>query len=389
MIFNLITEFATISMRIIKLFGEFMYNWREKRLKKAVLALENGEVFSGWSFGAAVDVNGEVVFNTGMTGYEEIVSDPSYAGQFVALTAAEIGNYGTNARDMESRKLFLNGLVIQDLNYPSNYRSEKPLDVLLKEYGVPGIGGIDMRRLTKILRSEGTQKAFMHCSDKDMSGMECVKAAGMWRGLDGLDYASQVSVDKPYLWNESGVFNVTAVDFGIKYGILRRLEENDMRVTVVPAVTSAENILKMKPDGVVLSNGPADPGAVRYAMDCVKALVGKVPLMGICLGHQLFGIAMGAGYGRLKFGHHGCNHPVKNLLTGNVEITSQNHNFALEADRLPSCLELTHINLNDGTVEGVRHRSEPAFGVQYHPEAAPGPNDSAYLFAHFKEIMGR
>ena len=366
-----------------------MYKWREKRLKKAVLALENGCIFRGWSFGADVDALGEAVFNTGMTGYEEIVSDPSYAGQLVALTTAEVGNYGTNSYDMESRKLFLNGLIVQELNAPSNYRSEKPLDVLLKEHGVPGIAGVDVRRLTMILRSQGNKKAYMHCSDQVMSDDECVNAAKTWQGLDGQDYASRVSVDKPYLWNEKGAFNVVAIDFGIKYGILRQLAANDMRVRVLPAATSADDILKMKPDGVFLSNGPADPGALHYALDCIKTLVGKVPIMGICLGHQLLGIAMGAEYGRLKFGHHGTNHPVKNLLTGKVEITSQNHNFSLKAEALPQSLELTHINLNDNTVEGIRHRKEPVFSVQYHPEAAPGPNDSKYLFSHFKELMGR
>lgn len=366
-----------------------MYNWSEKRKKRAFVALESGEVFRGYSIGAPVDSFGEAVFNTGMSGYQEIVSDPSYAGQLVTLTAPEIGNYGTNAADMESRKLFLGGLIIHELNSPSNFRSERSLDDLLKSGGIPAIAGVDTRRLTLILRNGGTKKAYIHCSDDEISPEEGVKRAQQWQGLDGQDYAAKVSVEKPYLWNEAGDFHVVALDFGIKYGQLRDMANYGMKLTVVPAQTTAQEILKCKPDGVFFSNGPADPQAVTYAIDCAKELTGKIPLMGICLGHQILGISQGCDCEKLKFGHHGINHPVKNLITGAVEITSQNHNYSLKADSLPSALELTHINLNDNTVEGIRHKTEPLFSVQYHPEAAPGPNDSKYLFDEFKRMMAK
>lgn len=366
-----------------------MYNWSEKRKRRAFVALESGEVFRGYSVGACADSLGEAVFNTGMSGYQEIVSDPSYAGQLVTLTAPEIGNYGVNARDMESRKLFLGGFILHGLNAPSNYRSERGLDDLLKSWGVPAIAGVDTRALTLVLRSGGTKKAYMHCSDEDISPEEAVKRAQSWEGLDGQDYASKVSADKPYAWNDSGEYNVVAIDFGIKYGQLRDMVKEGMKLTVVPARSSAKEILAYKPDGVFFSNGPADPQAVTYAIDCAKELTGKIPLMGICLGHQILGLAHGCVSEKLKFGHHGVNHPVKNLLTGKVEITSQNHNYSLKADSLPSALELTHINLNDNTVEGIRHKNEPLFSVQYHPEASPGPNDSKYLFEQFKLMMGR
>jgi carbamoyl-phosphate synthase small subunit len=364
-------------------------NWKIQRQRKAFIALGNGEVFRGWSFGAPVDQVGELVFNTGMSGYQEIISDPSYAGQFVTLTSPEIGNYGCNREDMESRGLFLNGLVIHELNMPSNFRSEQALDNMLKEGSVPAIAGVDTRRLTILLRSQGTQKAFMHCSDEDISVEEAAKRAREWCGLDNQDYASKVSCDKAYKWNETGKYKIVALDFGVKYNILRQLAANGMQVTVVPAKTTAAEIMAMKPDGVFLSNGPADPSAVKYAIENARELLGKVPLMGICLGHQILGIANGCKCGRLKFGHHGCNHPVKNLAANEVEITSQNHNFALSLDDFPEELEITHMNLNDNTVEGIRHKSAPMFSVQYHPEAAPGPHDSAYLFNQFLKLLER
>ncbi|MDD5697819.1 MAG: glutamine-hydrolyzing carbamoyl-phosphate synthase small subunit [Victivallaceae bacterium] len=366
-----------------------MYNWKIRRERPAFIALANGEIFRGWSFGAPTDQVGELVFNTGMTGYQEIISDPSYAGQFVTLTSPEIGNYGCNDADMESRGLFLNGLVIHELNPPSNFRSEKALDEMLMANGVPGIAGVDTRRLTLLLRTLGTQKAFMHCSAENISEADAVARARAWCGLDNQDYAAKVSCTASYVWNETGKYKVIALDFGIKYNILRQMAANDMQITVVPAPTGAAEILKMKPDGVFLSNGPADPSAVKYAIACARELIGKVPLMGICLGHQLLGIASGAECGRLKFGHHGCNHPVKNLASGEVEITSQNHNFALALENLPAGLEMTHLNLNDRTIEGIRHRTEPMFSVQYHPEAAPGPHDSRYLFKQFIQSMER
>ena len=379
-------------------------NWQAQREKKAFLALEDGTVFRGYSAGAAVDRVGEVVFNTGMCGYEEIISDPSYAGQFVTMTYPEIGNYGVNAADMESRTLFLNGFIIHNDNAPSNFRSEGSLQDLLRENGVPCIAGIDTRALTVKLRSTGTLKGYMHCADEEMSEADGIAKAKAWCGLDGQDYASKVSCTEPYDWDAFpertvswGIadklppveFKVAAYDFGIKWNILRSMRLCGMEVRVFPAKTPAEELLKWKPDGIFFSNGPADPAALPYAAEAAKFLIGKVPIMGICLGHQILGIACGGKTYRLKFGHHGCNHPVKNLATGAVEITSQNHNFAIDEKSLPGNVEVTHLNLNDGTVEGLRHKTEPMFCVQYHPEAAPGPHDPFYLFKQFRELMKR
>lgn len=379
-------------------------NWQAQREKTAFLALEDGTVFRGYSAGAAVDRVGEVVFNTGMCGYEEIISDPSYAGQFVTMTYPEIGNYGVNAADMESRTLFLNGFIIHNDNEPSNFRSEGSLQDLLRENGVPCIAGIDTRALTVKLRSTGTLKGYMHCADEEMSEADGIAKAKAWCGLDGQDYASKVSCTEPYDWDAFpertvswGItnklppveFKVAAYDFGIKWNILRSMRLCGMEVRVFPAKTPAEELLKWKPDGIFFSNGPADPAALPYAAEAAKFLIGKVPIMGICLGHQILGIACGGKTYRLKFGHHGCNHPVKNLATGAVEITSQNHNFAIDEKSLPGNVEVTHLNLNDGTVEGLRHKTEPMFCVQYHPEAAPGPHDPFYLFKQFRELMKR
>lgn len=379
------------------------YNWKEKREKDAFLALADGTVFRGYSVGAPLDREGEVVFNTGLSGYQEIISDPSYAGQFVTMTYPEIGNTGINAADMESCDLFLNGFIIHELNVPSNWRSEETLEALLIRKKVPALAGIDTRALTTKLRESGAMKGVISCTGK-LSEKDAVQKAKDWVGLDNQDYASKVSCKKPYQWDEKGTltaswgiaeelppveYNIIAYDFGIKWNILRSLRLSGMNVKVVPAQTSAAEILKEKPDGVFLSNGPADPAAVSYAINAAKKLIGKVPIMGICLGHQILGIAAGADRFRLKFGHHGCNHPVMKLDDQTVEITSQNHNFAIDADSFPSCLELTHINLNDNTVEGIRHKNEPMFAVQYHPEASPGPHDPFYLFAAFKEMIGR
>ncbi len=378
------------------------YNWREKREKKAFLALADGTVLHGYSVGAPVDKVGEVVFNTGLSGYQEILSDPSYAGQFVTMTYPEIGSYGINAADMESRGLFLNGFIIHEYNEPSSWRSEESLADLLKKSQVPCIAGIDTRDLTGKLRRNGTIKGFLHCSDQEITPEEGVRKAQEWCGLDKQDYASKVSCGKAFDWDEDpsktiswGIadslppadLQIVAYDFGIKWNILRSLRLCGMNVHVVPAQTPAEEVLKRKPDGVFLSNGPADPAALPYASQAAKMLLGKVPLMGICLGHQILGIACGGTTYRLKFGHHGCNHPVKNLATGCVEITSQNHNFAIDAATLPDTVEVTHLNLNDGTVEGLRHKKEPMFCVQYHPEAAPGPHDPFYLFRQFRELI--
>ena len=354
---------------------------------QAYLALADGTVFNGVSCGAACDLPGEAVFNTGMSGYQEIVSDPSYFGQIVTLSTAEVGNYGCNDEDMESRGVFLNGLVVQNLNPPSSWRSRRSLDELLKNSGRPILSGVDTRRLVLHIREKGTQKAWLHADGTDLPVEEAVAKARAWSGLDGLDCAAEVAVAKPYNWSEKGDLHVVVIDCGVKYNILRQLAANGFRVTVVPCGTTAEAIFNLRPDGVLLSNGPGDPDGVVGVVDCVKKLLGKVPIMGICLGHQILGLACGAKTGRLHFGHHGCNHPVKNLLTNTVEITSQNHNFAIMPESLGDNLEITHVNLNDGTIEGVRHRTLPAFSVQYHPEAAPGPFDARYLFGQFKELM--
>lgn len=354
---------------------------------QAYLALADGTVFNGVSCGAACDLPGEAVFNTGMSGYQEIVSDPSYFGQIVTLSTAEVGNYGCNDEDMESRGVFLNGLVVQNLNPPSSWRSRRSLDDLLKNSGRPILSGVDTRRLVLHIRENGTQKAWLHADGTELPVEEAVAKARAWSGLDGLDCAAEVAAAKPYNWSDKGDLHVVVIDCGVKYNILRQLAANGFRVTVVPCGTTAEAIFNLRPDGVLLSNGPGDPDGVVGVVDCVKKLLGKVPIMGICLGHQILGLACGAKTGRLHFGHHGCNHPVKNLLTNTVEITSQNHNFAIMPESLGDNLEVTHVNLNDGTIEGVRHRTLPAFSVQYHPEAAPGPFDARYLFGQFKELM--
>ena len=402
--------------------------WKAERERAAFLALDDGTVFHGVAFGAKKDALGEVVFNTGMSGYQEILTDPSYAGQFVTLTTAEVGNYGINPEDIESRGLFLSGLVIGDLTEPSNWRSEKSLDEYLRENGIPGIYGVDTRALTLHLREHGNRKAFL-CVSATLREDDAMARAREWIGLDGQDYAAKVTCGKPYAFTQTikqssnqTVPHVVCYDFGVKTNILRSLASWS-KVTVVPAKTPAEEVLALKPDGVFLSNGPADPAAVTYAIENIQKLLGirpldkstfdslqptavttkrqttdgsnfqlstsnfQLPLMGICLGHQLLALACGAKTARLKFGHHGCNHPVKNLATGKVEITSQNHNFAVVPESVPECLEVTHVNLNDNSIEGVRHKTLPAFSVQYHPESCPGPHDSNYLFNQFREMV--
>ena len=378
------------------------WNWSEQRARQAFLALQDGVILRGYSVGATVDGLGEVVFNTGMAGYQEILSDPSYSGQFVTMTYPEIGNTGMNLADMESRQLFASGFILHDMNIPSNWRSDGSLHDYLVKWNIPAIAGVDTRALTTKLRTDGTQRGFMSVTGK-VSEAEAVQKAREWGGLDGQDYAAKVSCKKAFAWDPDGSLTkswgiadtvpaadlkIVAYDFGIKWNILRSMRRNGMDVTVVPAQTTAEEVLKLKPDGVFLSNGPADPAAVTYAIESARALLGKVPLMGICLGHQILGLACGGKTYRLKFGHHGCNHPVKNLRTGAVEITSQNHNFALDPATLDSgSVEVTHVNLNDQTVEGLAHKKEPMFCVQYHPESSPGPHDPYYLFTQFRDLI--
>jgi len=378
------------------------WRWREKREKKAFIALEDGVILRGHSVGAERDTLGEVVFNTGMTGYQEILTDPSYSGQIVTMTYTEIGNTGINDADRESSRIYVDGFLVHELNEPRNWRSTKSVRDYFAEWDVPAIAGIDTRALTVKLRSQGTLKSFI-CVTGAVSEEEALARARGWEGLDGQDYALKVTCKEPFEWDPEGGrsrswgiadelpepdLNIVAYDYGIKWNILRRLRAHGMRVTVVPAQTAAADVLARKPDGVFLSNGPADPAALTYAIEAIRGLIGRVPLMGICLGHQLLGLALGGRTYRLKFGHHGCNHPVMQLETRAVEITSQNHNFAVDQDTLDAGkVEITHVNLNDGTVEGLRHRTEPLFSVQYHPEAAPGPHDASYLFKRFRDLM--
>lgn len=363
------------------------FNWKAKREKKAFLALADGAVFHGYAFGSATDTVGEAVFNTGMAGYKQILTDPSYAGQFVVFTTAEVGAYAANLEKSESRDMFLNGIVVNSLDDVSKEIGEESLHDYMLAHKKPGIAGVDTRALTLHLREHGAQKAYLHVEGSEMSEADAIAKAKAWEGLDGQDYASKVSDPKGYEFSTEGDLNVVALDFGIKTNILRNLAEQNMKVTVLPINATYEQIMAKNPDGVFLSNGPADPNSLPQVAAVVKQLLGKVPLMGICLGNQLLGLALGAKVSKLKFGHHGCNHPVKNLKTGAVEITSQNHNYAIEESTLPANVEVTHINLNDNTVEGIRHKELPAFSVQYHPESAPGPNDSYYLFDGFRQMI--
>jgi len=371
---------------------------------KAKLALENGVIFEGEAFGAPSEVFGEVVFNTSMTGYQEILTDPSYAGQIVTMTYPQIGNYGVNKHDLESATPQVAGFVVKEYfdNY-SNFRASGSLGSWLKERGIMGIQGIDTRMLTKIIRTTGAMRGILSAADLDDGRL--VAKAQESREMAGWDLATQVSTKKPYQWDEIDTTsfalaphaagrangkrrNVVVFDYGVKRNILRRLTSYGCSLTVVPSSFSAAQVLEMNPDGIFLSNGPGDPAAVGYAIENLKLLIGKKPIFGICLGHQLLGLALGGKTFKLKFGHRGANHPVKNLQTGEIEITSQNHGFAVDPASLDSsAVEITHVNLNDNTNEGLRHREFPVFSVQYHPEASPGPHDSDYLFARFVAMM--
>ncbi|MEM4657803.1 MAG: glutamine-hydrolyzing carbamoyl-phosphate synthase small subunit [Candidatus Methanosuratincola sp.] len=366
---------------------------------EAILVLEDGSTFHGKGFGAEGEATGEVVFNTSITGYQEILTDPSYCGQIVVMTYPEIGNYGVNALDEESRKPFVRGFVVREYwGSPSNWRSSGNLGDYLKSHGIVGIEGVDTRSITRITRNLGAMRGIISTVDFDKESL--LRKVRASRGMLGTDLVSEVTTEGIYTWSrdtgewgskegvgEKGRFSVVVYDFGTKYNILRRLADMGCDVTVVPANTSPAEVLGLHPDGIVLSNGPGDPAAVTYAVETTRALVGKTPILGICLGHQILSLALGGKTFKLKFGHRGANQPVKNLLTGRVEITSQNHGFAVDADSLGGDVEITHINLNDGTVEGIRHRELPAFSVQYHPEASPGPHDSSYLFLHFAKLM--
>ena len=371
-------------------------------MNSAILALEDGTVFEGRSFGAPTERSGEVVFNTALTGYQEVFTDPSYAGQIVILTNPQIGNYGTSSEDNESRGPFIEGLVVREFSpIASNWRSDTTADSFLVQAGVPIVSGIDTRALVRHLRTRGVMRGVLSSLQSDRAAL--IEKARSIPTMTGLDLASRVSTAESYQWTRpveacspSDVvgdparpeFNVVAYDYGIKQNILRRLVHSGCRVTVVPSLTAAEDVLAMNPDGVFLSNGPGDPEPLVPQVANIRKLIGKKPIFGICLGNQLLGLALGGKTYKLKFGHRGANHPVRNEITKKVEITSHNHGFAVDPDSLNmNEVEITHVNLNDQTLEGFRHRSEPIFCVQYHPEAAPGPHDSHYLFEDFTKMM--
>src|SRR5713226_1801416 len=371
-------------------------------LNRAVLALEDGTVFEGRSFGAPAERAGEVVFNTAMTGYQEIFTDPSYAGQIVVLTNPQIGNYGTNVEDNEAAKPYIEGLVVREFSpIASNWRSDELARTYLEKHSIPVVSEIDTRALVRHLRTRGVMRGVLSAIEADAKKL-VEKARGI-PTMAGLDLASRVSTTAQYKWTHpvdacspseliprppESRYHVVAYDFGIKQNILRRLAQVGCHTTVVPALTSADDVLALKPDGVFLSNGPGDPEPLETQVGNIRNLVGKVPIFGICLGHQLLGLALGGKTYKLKFGHRGANHPVLNRVTERVEITSHNHGFAVDRDSLnPADVDLTHVNLNDETLEGFRHRREPIIAVQYHPEAAPGPHDSFYLFGDFVKLM--
>jgi len=371
--------------------------------QKAILALEDGSVFEGRSFGSPGEKTGELVFNTSMTGYQEILTDPSYKGQIVIMTYPLIGNYGVNEEDIESQRPKVEGFIVKEnSNLFSNWRSDKRLSDYLVEHEIMGVEGLDTRALTKHIRSLGAMKAIV--STEDLNPDRLIEKAKASPGLIGRDLVKEVTCNKPFEWNRindrqfldlhippstyNSQFKVVVLDYGVKYNILRSLRERNCKVTVLPASSSVESILSFRPDGILLSNGPGDPEGVPYAIETVRQLIGRKPIFGICLGHQLLGLAFGGKTFKLKFGHRGANQPVKDLKTGRIMITSQNHGFCVDPDSLnPDEIELTQINLNDHTSEGMRHKRLPIFSVQYHPEASPGPHDTQNLFDEFMKMM--
>ena len=373
---------------------------------KALLALEDGRIFDCRSFTGPGETWGEIVFNTSMTGYQEVLTDPSYRGQMVTMTYPLIGNYGVNPEDIESDRIQVSAFLVREYqHFPSNFRSTSTLAGYLKQQGIMGVEELDTRALTRHIRNAGAMRSFISTEDLDPSSL--VKRAGKIPSMKGQDLAKAVSTTMLYYWTDGKPVScndsildmtlwkrkgkkhsVVAFDFGIKYNILRCLELAGCEIIVVPGSTGSDTIKAMKPDGIFLSNGPGDPEPVTYAIETIRELLGYCPMFGICLGHQILGLALGGKSFKLKFGHRGANQPVKNLLTGRIEITSQNHGFVLDTDSLDeNDFEITHVNLNDNTLEGFRHRKYPVFAVQYHPEASPGPHDANYLFDEFKKLM--
>jgi len=358
------------------------------RNNKAKLILDNGIIFNGYALGKIGQSCGELCFNTGMTGYQEILTDPSYCGQLITMTYPHIGNYGVNDDDIESSKIHAEGLIIKEAcEVPSNYRSTNTLNQYLKQNHTIGIQGIDTRYLTRIIRDQGAMNAIISSNELDENKLK--NKLKNHPSMNGLDLAKVVTCKKKYSWNKSNKgFRVAVIDYGIKYNILRLLESYDFKLEVFPATTKLEELLKFDPDGVFLSNGPGDPSSVTYGIDMVKSLLEiEMPIFGICLGHQVLSLAAGAKTYKLKFGHRGCNHPVKNLNNNTVEITSQNHGFAIDFNSLPSNIITTHKSLNDDTIEGIKIKNHNAFSVQYHPESSPGPHDSRYLFGIFLKMI--
>ncbi len=358
--------------------------------KRAILVLEDGSVYEGFAFGAEADTYGEVVFNTSMTGYQEMLTDPSYAGQIVVPTYPLIGNYGINELDFESSKIQVRGFVVREECYqPSHYLSIKTLNEYLAESGIPGISGVDTRAITRKLRSAGVMMGIITCDKTPQQALEQLRSSPSYGSID---FARQVTTDAPYEWepdpaDTDSLFNIVVLDCGLKYTILRMMRRKGCRITAVPCAMSVKEILDLKPDGIILSPGPGDPEILDYVVDTVKQLVGKKPIMGICMGNELIARAFGAKTFKLKFGHHGSNHPVRDLSDGRIHITTQNHGYATDPDSLKDGLEVSHINLNDGTVEGLRHKELPIFSIQYHSEASPGPLDNTYLFEQFLEMV--